>query len=121
LSSVLIVAAFAAAPGVAAAAEEPLPAQVRFNRDIRPILSDTCYACHGPDAKHRKAKLRLDLELDAKAVRENGKAIIPGNLEKSLVWKLISSTDAEERMPPAKSNKSLTARLIALIKKWIEK
>jgi hypothetical protein len=109
-----------AAPAPGEPLPEPLPEVVRFNRDIRPILSDNCFACHGPDAKHRKAKLRLDIEADAKLEREGATPIKPGSLEHSAVWKLITSRDADEKMPPVKSNKSLSPRQIALIKKWIE-
>ncbi len=59
------------------AAEEPLPETIRFNRDIRPILSDTCFAYHGPDAKHRKAKLQLDVEENASSSAEGVTAIGP--------------------------------------------
>ena len=100
-------------------ADEPLPETISFNRDIRPIFSDTCFVCHGPDAKHRKAKLRMDVEADAKADHDGYTPIVPGNLAKSEAWRLINA-DESERMPPPKSNKVLTARQKALIGKWIE-
>ncbi len=93
---------------------------VRFNRDVRPILSDNCFHCHGPDAKHRKAELRLDVEADAKASRDGAQAFAPGDLAKSEAWRLISSADPKERMPPLKSHKALTAAQMETIRLWIE-
>ncbi len=110
-------AAFFACP---AFAEEPLPDVVRFNRDIRPILSDNCVACHGPDAKHRKGDLRLDVEADAKAKHDDVFAIKPGDLAGSEVWKRITSKEKDEVMPPPSAKKTLTPRQVALLKKWIE-
>ena len=101
-------------------ADEPLPDVVRFNRDIRPILSDNCVACHGPDAKHRKGDLRLDVEADAKAKHDDVFAIKPGDLAGSEVWKRITSKEKDEVMPPPSAKKTLTPRQIALLKKWIE-
>ncbi len=96
-------------------AAEQLPKIVRFNRDIRPILSNNCFLCHGPDEGRRKAKLRLDVEAISKK-----EVIVAGKLLESEFWARITSTDAEERMPPLKSKKELTPHQIALIKKWIE-
>ena len=97
-------------------ADEPLPDVVRFNRDIRPILSDNCVACHGPDAKHRKGDLRLDVEADAKAKHDDVFAIKPGDLAGSEVWKRITSKEKDEVMPPPSAKKTLTPRQIALLK-----
>ncbi len=113
---------------VAAAAQEAVAdegvhgsAKVSFNRDIRPILADKCFKCHGPDAKQRKAKLRLDNENDAKGPAGSGSAaIVPGKIEESELYARIISQDADERMPPADSGKSLTAAEIKLLKRWIE-
>ena len=88
---------------------------VNFNRDIRPILSDKCFACHGLDKLARKADLRLDRRESA---IEN-KAIVPGEPEKSTVIERIFSTDDETVMPPKKSNKPLTDEQKALIRRWI--
>ena len=99
----------------AAYAAEQLPEVVRFNRDIRPILSNNCFLCHGPDEGRRKAKLRLDVEVVAKK-----EVIVAGKLLESELWARITATDVEERMPPLKSKKELTPHQIALIKKWIE-
>src|ERR1051325_10794408 len=77
---------------------------IDFNRDVRPILTENCLACHGPDAAHRKAKLRLDLAESAMAPREDsGPAIVPGKPEASALIKRINSSDDDERMPPPKS------------------
>jgi mono/diheme cytochrome c family protein len=101
-----------------AAAHDASPA-VEFNRDIRPILSDHCFQCHGPDAAKRKANLRLDQESSAKADREGGPAIVPGDLEASELYRRITAEDASARMPPVKSGKSLTAAQIDRIGRWI--
>jgi len=95
-------------------------AHLEFNRDIRPILSDKCFACHGFDAKTREADLRLDTAEGAYALRDGVQAIKPGSLDHSEVWKRITSTDAEELMPPPDSNKQLTDREKNLLKRWIE-
>jgi hypothetical protein len=91
-----------------------------FNRDIRPILSDNCFACHGFDAKKRKADLRLDTVEGAYAVNDGVQAIKPGDLAGSEVWVRINSADEDEVMPPPDSHKKLTAGQKALIKRWIE-
>src|SRR6266404_5422863 len=101
----------------------PVPAlePLQFNRDIRPILSDRCFKCHGPDKASRKATLRLDVAQQAYAERKkSGKhAIVPGNIEASLVCTRIFSTDADEVMPPPDSNLSLTLREKETIRRWI--
>lgn len=89
--------------------------RVQFNRDIRPILSDNCFACHGPDKSNRKAELRLDLREEAVA----RKAIVAGQPAQSGLIERIVSDDAEERMPPPASRKTLTARQQELLKRWI--
>jgi len=98
-----------------------LPETVDFNYHIRPILSNTCYVCHGPDVSTREADLRLDLREHATARREDGRrAIVPGNANRSLLISRVTSQDPEHRMPPAETNKILTSQEIALLKKWIE-
>ena len=87
---------------------------ISFNRDVRPILSDKCFFCHGPDAEHREADLRLDVEQDAKE-----SAISPGDLELSELITRILSTDPDLQMPPPDSGKSLTAEQIDLLRKWV--
>ena len=91
-------------------------APVDFQRDIRPILSDNCFQCHGPDAGKRKAGLRLDTRAGAFDAK-GGAAFMPGKLDKSEAFQRISSQDAEKRMPPAKSGKKLTAQQIDLMRR----
>ncbi len=91
-----------------------------FNRDIRPILSDNCFKCHGPDANARKGKLRLDVREDALVNRGGYFAIDPGNSEESEVVLRIHYTDPEEMMPPPDSGKHLTVEQKALIAQWID-
>ena len=92
-------------------AAEPLA----FNRDIRPILSDKCFACHGPDKAARKAELRLDRR---EIALESG-AIVPGAPERSQLIERIESMSLEERMPPAKSHKELTREEKERLRRWI--
>ncbi|MCH5375945.1 MAG: DUF1549 domain-containing protein, partial [Planctomycetes bacterium] len=94
--------------------------RVQFDRDIKPLLSDRCYHCHGPDSMHREADLRLDLKDAAFADRDGSPALVAGSLEKSALWERITSDDEFMKMPPPDSNKKLTAAEIALIKRWIE-
>src|SRR5438067_2106637 len=105
--------------GTPSGAADALPATIEFNRDIRPILSDNCYQCHGPDQAKRKADLRLDTEAGALADRKH-KTLVPGRPEKSELHRRITSTDDNERMPAAASGKKLSPRQIALVKAWIE-
>ena len=92
---------------------------IDFQRDIRPVLSDNCFACHGPDSKTRMAGLRLDLKDAAFAARPKGAAIVPGKPERSLLYLRITEQKAALRMPPESSHKKLTADQIALLKQWI--
>jgi hypothetical protein len=96
-------------------AAPPPPAKVDYNFQVRPLLADRCFVCHGPDEKKRKAKLRLDLSEVAFA---RG-AIVPGKPDESKVVHKITAADAAERMPPAKSNLTLSPGEIALIRRWI--
>jgi hypothetical protein len=105
----------AAGPRAAAGADD-----LAFNRDIRPIFSDTCFFCHGFDAKKRKGDLRLDSFEGATAVRTNGlQAIAPGDLAKSEAWQRIVSKDPAKLMPPPDSHKTLTPAQIETIRQWI--
>src|SRR5437667_10965225 len=88
---------------------------IQFNRDIRPIFSENCYACHGPDKNQRKAKLRLDVR-DVAVERD---AIVPGNPDQSKLVVHVFSADPDEIMPPPKSRKALTATQKELLKNWI--
>ncbi len=93
---------------------------VTFNRDVRPILSENCFTCHGPDANKRKAGLRLDTKegLFAKTPKREP-AIVPGKLDKSELWSRITTTNLDDRMPPENSHKELTPEQIDTLKKWI--
>ncbi|MSR56438.1 MAG: DUF1553 domain-containing protein [Planctomycetaceae bacterium] len=93
---------------------------VRFNQDIRPILSEHCFTCHGPDARKRQAELRLDVEHDAKSELGSGaKAIVAREPDASEMIARIDSTDAGEQMPPPETGKPLSAEQIAILKRWI--
>ncbi|MGE4003380.1 MAG: DUF1549 domain-containing protein, partial [Planctomycetaceae bacterium] len=92
---------------------------VRFNRDVRPILSDKCFQCHGPDTAARQADLRLD-DRENIVHRPNGAALIePGHPERSELFRRVMNEDPDERMPPPDSGKSLTAGEIELLRRWI--
>lgn len=88
--------------------------RVSFNRDIRPILADRCFACHGPDAAHRKGKLRLDTAAGAAAVLAAGKP------DKSELLLRVNHADPRKRMPPAKLGKPVTAAEADLLRRWIQ-
>ena len=100
--------------GVACSAEP-----IHFSRQIRPILSENCISCHGPDEKARKGKLRLDDEQDAKRDRKGDFVILPGKPERSELIRRIESKDADEVMPPPKQHKTIPAAQVALLKEWI--
>ena len=95
-------------------------AQVDFNRDIRPLLSDRCFACHGPDAKVRKANLRLDMQDELFKRRGDVHIVVPGDPQRSELYRRITTTDSAEKMPRPDFKRSLNATEIALIKQWIE-
>ena len=104
-----------------AAARKGAKDQVDFNRDIRPIFSENCYACHGPDKGKRKAGLRFDIKEEALKKLESGDfAIVPGKSAQSKLVKLITTKDEDDHMPPAKSGKHLTSEQINLLKRWID-
>ena len=92
---------------------------VEFNRDIRPIFSDKCFACHGPDSKNRLTKLRFDTEDGAKQDLGGRFAIVPGDPSRSEMVRRITAKEGALRMPPVHSGKSLKDREIALIRRWI--
>jgi hypothetical protein len=108
---------------VSHASKDVLPKAITFNEHIQPILSENCYHCHGPDAGTRAPKdapLRLDIEEEAFAPRENGKpVIIKGNPDESLLMKLIRTSDPSIKMPPPEGHKVLKERDILLIEAWI--
>src|SRR6476660_2835510 len=95
--------------------------KLQYNRDIRPILSDRCFKCHGPDKGSRKAGLRLDLPEEAYAARKkSGKhAIVPGKPDESLVCTKIFSSDPDEQMPPPESKLALNPQEKEKIRQWI--
>lgn len=98
------------------AAESPVPAKIEFNRDVRPILSDNCFYCHGNDPKHREADLRLDIREEALSA----KAFIPGKGAESELVSRILTTDEDDLMPPPDSHKKLTPQQKEILKKWID-
>ena len=111
-----LLAALLLAPLAASHAAEPL----RYNRDIRPILSENCFACHGPDKANQKAGLRLDVRDAAIQPAKSGDiAIVPGDAEKSTLVARIFTEDSDEIMPPPKSHKNLSAAHKGMLKRWI--
>jgi hypothetical protein len=95
--------------------------KLSYNRDVRPILSDACFHCHGPDEKERKGGLRLDVASEASKPSKSGEiAIVPGNPDKSELLARINTEDRDDLMPPAKGHKSLTANQKKLLRRWIE-
>ncbi|MCX8157381.1 MAG: PSD1 and planctomycete cytochrome C domain-containing protein [Verrucomicrobiae bacterium] len=103
----------------AAPAPRTTPVTIHYNRDVRPILSDNCFHCHGPDEKDRKADLRLDTRAGATDPRDGMPAIVPGHPEKSLLWKRITTTDPDDLMPPPASHKKLTPEQKEILRAWI--
>jgi mono/diheme cytochrome c family protein len=94
---------------------------IDYARDVRPILSDKCFACHGPDEAERKAGLRLDIQESAFATLKSGsRAIVPGDPDASDLIFRVESDDPETRMPPAKSGKSLTPKQVETLRRWVE-
>jgi hypothetical protein len=101
---------------VSSALAEPID----FSKQIRPILSENCFFCHGPDDKKREADLRLDDEAAAKKNHDGVIAVVPGDPEKSALIQRIVSTDPDEVMPPPKQHKTISPEQIALLKEWIK-
>lgn len=94
--------------------------RVDFNREVRPLLSDTCFACHGPDTNKIKGGLRLDLRETATLPAKSGSvAIVPGHPETSELVRRIATTEADDLMPPAESHKHLTEAQKDLLRRWI--
>lgn len=111
LRSLFLCAALLVPRAFTVAADAP----VDFNRDVRPILSNTCYACHGPDEQARKADLRLDTRAGAIA----GKVLVPGKPGESELLRRVLTDDADEQMPPPKFGKKLTAAEKDILRRWI--
>jgi cytochrome c553 len=101
------------------AADAPIPAKIAFNRDVRPILADTCFKCHGFDKNKRKADLRLDVREAALAKIDDIFPIVPGKPDASEAWKRIITKDEDDVMPPKDENRQLSAREREIIRKWI--
>ena len=98
-----------------------LTGKVDFTRDVRPILSDKCFKCHGADPEARKGKLRLDTPEGTRAAGASGEhAVVPGDIDASELISRVFSDDAEQHMPPAKSGKTLSADEVAILKTWVE-
>jgi len=87
-----------------------------FNRDVRPILADKCFSCHGPDSKHREAELRLDVEDSTRAAN----IIVAGQPDESQMIQRLVTANPDERMPPLKTGKQLTEKEIQVLRRWIE-
>jgi hypothetical protein len=111
-----LLATFSALAALPASAAAPLD----FNRDIRPILSDNCFACHGFDAKKRKADLRLDTPEGAYALIDGIQPIKPGDPAASSIIERILSTDEDEVMPPPESHKKITPQQAEILQRWIK-
>lgn len=93
--------------------------KLEFNRDIRPILSDACFHCHGPDSAQRQGELRLDQETGLYGDREGHRLVVPGDLVGSVLWQRLTAAHVDERMPPARSGRSVTNEQRQRIKEWI--
>ena len=106
--------------GMALASVASATPAVDFNREVRPVLSDNCFACHGPDAKQVKSGLRLDLrDVATKPLKSGRTAIVPSDPAQSELMRRIVAMDSDDRMPPAESHKVLTAVQKELLKRWI--
>ena len=114
-------AASTAAAGILSLATAAVAEPVRFNRDVRPILADHCFPCHGFDANTRKAGLRLDLREEALRPAKSGAvAIVPGKPASSELLRRIDSQDPEDRMPPARSHAALPGAQREVLRRWID-
>jgi hypothetical protein len=96
------------------------PGRVRFDRDIRPILSDKCFACHGPDKNRREAELRLDTQEGLLGSKSRKGVVIPGVPTSGDLMKRIVSGDPDLKMPPAETGKTISDHELALLRRWIE-
>jgi len=112
-------AALAVLAALPCLAESPLPERIEFNRHIRPILSNNCFFCHGPDSMTREAGLRLDLRDEAVAPRRKSAAVVPGDPSVSTLIKRILAESEQDRMPPPESNRILTDHEKQLLHRWI--
>ena len=117
---ILALLAALAAPGLAHAEDEPSSSVIDYSRDIRPLLSDACFACHGPDGETLAADLRLDLKEGAFGDRGGYAAVVPGDPEASELVYRITTDDELDVMPPPDSGMELTPEQVALITGWVE-
>ncbi|MDB5344536.1 MAG: hypothetical protein JWP89_2913 [Schlesneria sp.] len=115
----LLLAGFILASFQGATAVEPRSPKIEFNRDIRPILSDKCFVCHGPDSAKRQGGLRLDQREAAIAMHDNSQAVVPGDAQKSEAFLRATSADPDLQMPPPNSNLKLSPTEIDLLRRWI--
>jgi len=99
---------------------EKVPTGVAFDSHIRPLLSDKCFHCHGPDKNKREADLRLDSQLDEQNDRGDYQLVVPGKPQKSELYRRITTSDTDERMPPEDSDKKLSPSEIEMVRRWIE-
>jgi hypothetical protein len=116
----ILLLAVSAGPRFAHATENGTSKPLDFNRDVRPILSENCFQCHGFDEKARQADLRLDVASSALAKHDDVSAIVPGHPEQSELWRRITSDDESEMMPPPDSHRQLKPEQKELLKRWIE-
>src|SRR4051812_5267793 len=107
--------------GVAAPVRAVEPREVDFSRDVRPLLSQYCFACHGPDDRSRKGGLRLDRGDTALAELESGAtAVVPGKPDESELITRITADDDDLRMPPASTRHTLSAEQVDVLRRWVE-
>lgn len=99
---------------------DPATATIDFNRDIRPILSNHCFACHGPDEQQRKGQLRLDVKEGAFKKRRGSQVVVPHQPAASLLMQRVNASDEAEVMPPPEFGKPLSAKQLELLRRWIE-
>jgi hypothetical protein len=117
IACLIVSLAFHAMP---ARGDEPLPEVVQFNRDVRPILSDHCFACHGPDKNKREADLRLDQQAGLVGTPDAPGVVLAGDREQSELWRRILTADSDERMPPPEFGKELSPRQREILGRWID-
>src|SRR5207302_7919887 len=117
---VLLLLAMASRSLVSGANPKGTVAPVDFNREVRPILTENCFKCHGPDDGARKAKLRFDIRAEAlKPAKSGAVPIVPGAPEKSEMIARVTASDPDDRMPPVKSGKVLTPAQVETLKRGI--
>jgi mono/diheme cytochrome c family protein len=118
-SALVLLACASVCCRLVAADDAATPKKIEFNRDIRPILSDNCFACHGPDRNKREANLRLDTQVGLHGEDGTAGAVIPGQPAESKLMQRITSQDADLVMPPPETGKQLNSEQIELLQQWI--